>query len=285
MSLRDMSLPQLKTLAVTHGIDNPDGDSRRRATWIASIIKSKKFEEYSAYGKHSRTVKKMVNNNNTQICTLFFCNNSTIVKPFNNNVYDIIDYYKSNPMESVIVPTFIQLWDVNTNSQSGNHAVLYVQDNNKKFLFDPNGVVDDSCGLIYMNPNKYGKYGKEGFTSAEFTAEYKVDTPLEIGVQSTAPFTSLYNTNYISGGGYCMFYVRLALEHLEKHKTLGGDIVSEAKKLSSPVVYNSPSSPFGIPNDLEQMSVSLVHQQLGAGRGKKRSYVKIRSKKIRSKKR
>ena len=280
MSLNSMSLNDLKSLASTHGIISPNGHSGYKKSWIESIIKAKakakakgpKYKQYSAYGKYSNNVEQMVNSNNINICTIFFCNKSTLVEPFNINVYEIISKYNSYPTATIIVPTFIKLWDINSNSEAGNHAVLYVQDNNKKFLFDPNGVVDDTCGLIYMNHIT----GTNGFTSEEFTTNYKVETPLEPGVQTTAPFRLLGKTNYISEGGYCMFYIKQALDYLEKCKSLGMDIVKEAKKLSRPSFYNSQSSPFGVSTDIEKMSVSLVKKQFGAGRNKKYKSKKIK---------
>lgn len=292
MSLNSMSLIDLKSIASTYGIVSPNGHNGYKKSWIDSIIKAKakakanskakakanananapKYKQYSAYGKYSNNVEKMVNNNNIQICTDFFCNKSTLVEPFNINVYDIIYKYNSDPTATIIVPTFIKLWDINSNSEAGNHAVLYVQDNNKKFLFDPNGVIDDTCGLLYMNHIT----GKNGFTSAEFTTNYKVETPLEPGIQTTAPFKLLGKTNYISDGGYCMFYIKQALDYLEKCKSFGMDLVIEAKKLSTPSFYNSQLSPFGISDDIETMSVSLVKKQFGAGRNKKYKSKKIK---------
>jgi len=277
MSLNSMSLIELKSIASTYGIVSTNGHNGYKKSWIDSIInakpkskpksksksktKSTKYKQYSAYGKYSNNVEQMVNRNNIKICTIFFCNKSSLVEPFNINVYDIIYKYNTDPTPTIIVPTFIKLWDINSNTESGNHAVLYVQDNSKKFLFDPNGVVDDTCGLIYMNNIP----GKNGFTSAEFTTKYKVETPLDPGIQTTAPFRLLGNTNYISEGGYCMFYIKQALDYLEKCKSLGMDIVIEAKKLSSPSFYNSPLSPFGVSDEIEKMSVSLVKKQFGEG--------------------
>lgn len=212
-------------------------------------------EEFTAYGDKSNQVKKMVNNNNVGVCTKFYSHRSKLVSSFKTNFFKEYDSYDLS--ETKIIPIFIELYDMNDEVPAGNHAVLLVQDKGTRYLFDPNGVVDGDSRYVYYDSSKDHIYESDALTY-----HFNVNTPLTKGVQQLSPGD--VDTKYISEGGYCMFYVRQALNYLvqEKEKKKSIDLTQLAHKLSQRKFYNSKESPFSIRKKIEKKSVELVNMYL-----------------------
>ena len=169
-----------------------------------------KFEEFSAF-HDPNTVKFMVNNNNVGICTKFFKCDLSHIKEFRLNFFDVVD--NNIDQTQIVVPCFIKLWDNCKKVEGTNHAVIYIKGIGSHFLFDPNGVVDKKAHRYLYYDNRPGK-GQE-YDSKKLSSSLNIETPKTEGIQATAPSVSATRTNYIGGGGYCMFYVRRVLDIFE----------------------------------------------------------------------
>jgi hypothetical protein len=184
--------------------------------------------EFSGYGSQSNTVKKMVNNNDINICTKFFKCDINNIKQFNINFFNVLNIYKKQQNSKYIIPCFIELWDTQENKQGTKHAIILLIENKYRFLFDPNGEVLPCHRYSYYNKNT-----NTIFTSKELFNKYNVETSKGSGIQSTAPGTPSGKTKYIGYGGYCMFYVRQALEILENSIKKNKSIILTGRELSS----------------------------------------------------
>lgn len=212
-------------------------------------------EEFTAYGDKSNNIRRMVNNNNVNVCTKFYSHPSRLVSSFKSNFFEDYDSYDLS--KTKIIPIFIELYDMNDQVPAGNHAVLLVQDNDSRYLYDPNGVVDGDSRYVY-----YDSSTGDTYESDELTKHYEVGTPLTKGVQQLSPGD--IDTKYISEGGYCMFYVRQALNYLvqEKEKKKSIDLTKLAHKLSQRKFYISKQSPFSTRKKIEKKSVELANLYL-----------------------
>jgi len=213
------------------------------------------MSEFTAYGVKSNKIRQMVNNNNVKVCTKFYSDQSKLVSSFKSNFFN--SYNKVDLSKTMIIPIFIELYNIDANVSAGNHAVLVVQDNGIRYLYDPNGVVNDRSKYVYYNKKK-----NEIYDSKTLTEIYKIGTPKTRGVQQMSPGD--LKTKYISEGGYCMFYVRQALNYLvqEKESKNSTDLIELATKLTKKNFYTSKQSPFSINKGIEKDSVKLANLYL-----------------------
>ena len=173
---------------------------------------------------------------------------------------------KNRPL---IIPTFIPLIDRytlnNPNPGLQNHAVLLIKDTNRQlYLFDPNGEANDSHTYHYADAIKdisgnwsiIGDFmGNLNMTSIKLQIYVKnkfglnLIVPNRPGVQSQAPVSQ---TGFIHDGGYCMFYMREALEYL------ANNINNNANMLWNKLIYWENSNVFSLAAKIQQKSVKLV---------------------------
>ena len=116
--------------------------------------------------------------------------------------------------------------------------------------------------LVLFSMTAYGIWLGFGPQSKTLTDHYDIKTPKTKGVQQLSPGD--VNTNYISEGGYCMFYVRQALNYLVKEKESKSttDLTKLANKLSQKKFYTSVQSPFSTSKSIEKKSVELASMYL-----------------------
>jgi hypothetical protein len=244
-------------------------------------------KEFKAYGTYEPTVRKMVNNNNVNTCTIFFNSEVDLVKPFELNFFEALKKYTDQGLTSGIIPCFIDLWDMEANQFATKHAVLLIFDRKQIFLYDPNGGVYDKKIKKYPHtPSRYLYFNSDTgdiYTSVLIEKIYNIKTSKGLGIQSTAPSVCPSDTNYIGDGGYCMFYVRQALdifikEYMKDNKV---NLTNIAKRLSN--IEGEGTDLFTTGTNLEEYSVSLAKAHLAPpnNRGGKRSLrKKKRSKKL-----
>ena len=243
--------------------------------------------EFKAYGTYEPQVRKMVNNNNVNTCATFFDSDEDLVKPFELNFFEALKRYKSQGLTKGIIPCFIDLWDMDANEFATKHAVLLIFDRKQIFLYDPNGGVYDKKIKKYPHtPSRYLYFNsdtKDVYTSGLIEKIYNIKTSKGLGIQSTAPSVCPSDTNYIGDGGYCMFYVRQALdifidEYMNDNKV---NLINIAKQLSN--IEGEGANLFTTGTNLEDYSVSLAETHLAPpnnGGGKRRSLKNNRKKKL-----
>lgn len=214
-----------------------------------------KFNEFSAF-EDPEMVKSMVNNNNVGICTKFFQCDVSSIKQFSLNFFDVVN--NNRDQTQIVVPCFIKLWDNCDSVEGTNHAVIYIKDRGSHFLFDPNGIVDEQSHRYLYYDNRPGKGQK--YDSKKLSTSFNIETPKCEGIQATAPGVPAERTNYIGGGGYCMFYVRRVLDILETclKTNPNANLIKIAKVLSSIKGRKYFSSSRNIGRDSVKMATSRL---------------------------
>lgn len=136
--------------------------------------------------------------------------------------------------EILVIPTNIKLIDQKTNEESC-HSVIIIKDNNKLYLFDPNGYYNNGArdlndwlycigDKIFNNTTEFYNHfnkslKKQGFeinTSRRSNGGHKgiQVIPKYIGNKKLVTFESQEGTRYIGMGGYCMFYNMYAIKYI-----------------------------------------------------------------------
>ena len=211
-----------------------------------------------------KMVEFMVNKNNVGICTKFFKCNLSNIKQFSLNFFDVFNV--PTHKKQTAVPCFIKLWDNCKNIEGTNHAVIYIKDRGKHFLFDPNGVVDEQSHRYLYYDNRPGKGQK--YDSNTLSTSLNIKTPTCEGIQATAPSVPATRTNYIGGGGYCMFYVRRVLDILETclNTNPNANLIKIAEVLSSIEGRKYFSTGRNIGRDSVKMAYSRLSKKSKAGK-------------------
>ena len=209
--------------------------------------------EFTAYISKKMFVKKMINDDDPLLCSKFYSyHSSEIVKPFVEKFLDALN--ECRKFSKAIIPTFISYIDDDDCIDS--HAILLVNHNGIIFLYDPNGVITDKGRFrYYLNGKSY--------ISVNIEKKYNIIMPQKIGIQYYAPCLASNKTKYISFGGYCMFYVWIAIDYIVKryNKNNNINLIKLCKQLANPVFYNGLSTCF--PKRISILSRKIVDLSLG----------------------
>lgn len=157
-----------------------------------------------------------------------------------------IDYVlgKGNPNEGIeIIITNIRLIHQD-NKDISSHSIFVIKDKKVTYFFDPNGY--------YSSESNNWLYNVDGVTfsnTTNFKKQYKLVTPksskkkpipgiqyipIHIDTQKMVEDDDADKTQYIGGGGYCMFYNLFAVIYII-------DKIYEGNSLEN--IYNSISYP------------------------------------------
>lgn len=238
-----------------------------------------KPEEFSKYGKHSETVRKMTDDDDPDLCSKFYTYDSEYVMEFCLDFFELLPQLKDIKNTSVVIPVFIPLINDETNTPEGKHAVLVVKEGSKYFVFDPNGkVIPVTHTYLYYDLKTGKRFGSKelrDFIDAKYGMKFMF--PIGQGVQQLAKIPE--GTGHIDGGGYCMYFTREALEFLVSAKTKDPaiDLVDLARWITIKKNILGKDTPFSC-STIHTKSESIIRDVFGKDTGTRRKTRKNRSK-------
>ena len=210
-------------------------------------------KEFSAYKKYSSLVESMVNQDEPVEQVTYFYESITqdnlvetkrpIVRYF-TDVDQAIYFLQQNECIAVCKIGFSMQADI---VSEDTHAICFVHKKEKYYLYDSNGPVLADSDYKFRYRFQPGMTTKQLITSLYNNFNIKIDyEKYNIGIQAFAP--DKINTSFISGGGYCMFFIYLFARYLVSNwDTI--DIASiihykYKKKLSQKGIFKYTSSEF-----------------------------------------
>lgn len=191
--------------------------------------------EYSRF-TYPEYVKAMVEDDHEAICQRFFRDPCPLVIDYQKDFFSVFDAYKD--AACYIAPCMILQWDQNEEKKV-THSVLLIKENEEYFLYDSGGKISDGDRYLYFHDNviytsrdlrKFLK--KEKGISIRFPKEKGVDWRCDSSI-----------TGYIHGGGYCMFFVREAINYITQKRAWGESLIHSAKQLTKEDIFTLPGGP------------------------------------------
>jgi len=212
-------------------------------------------QEFTAYGAYEELVRCMVDDDEPKEAVRYF--------------YESIDHrVKYNPvlddamrdlvgLQSGIRPTTLLL--KNDIDPESSHAVCLVKCNGNYYFFDPNGIVlpYDSAFPDYYNYWYNQKKLSTGELIHVLEQQYGISFqafPVKKGVQLFAPEN--YPT-FITGGGFCMFYIYWFIEYISKNFNM--------KSITKIITYRYTKANFGefpAPDDVPGKSRLIINTRM-----------------------
>ena len=181
-------------------------------------MNKKIIKEFSKYGKYANIVEEMIENDEEKYVKVFyeFLSNKLSVE-YIDNFWSALNKIKKK--KKCIIATRIEIVNQDhledgcscnqkykicnddTGDKYSSHAVSLFKDNNKIYMFDPNGVfLKTEHTWLYKS-----KDGKRLLDSSDFEKEIKLKLPKYKGVQAYCKVLKV-NQEFIDNAGYCMFY-------------------------------------------------------------------------------
>lgn len=209
----------------------------------------RQFEEYGVY---KEIIEKMVTKDNIKYTRTFYND----LQKYNKKVkiYYEPNFWKAYSLsEDISEPTIfasrILLFDQDTQKKAGYHAVSLICDKNKRYIFDPNGIVTSEHRYLYLCHDNIPRDGRQ------FSKKYLIDVPHKIGIQAIDTGIVI-PPGHINNSGYCMIYMYLGLKSiLQSREKNNKSIVSLAKYLTD-TTYKKLSSLF--PYDIHLKTLDII---------------------------
>ena len=216
-------------------------------------------KEFSAYKKYSSLVESMVNQDEPVEQVTYFYESINLVETkrpivrYFTDVDQAIYFLQRNECIVVCKIGFSMQADI---VSENTHAICFVHKKEKYYLYDSNGPVLADSDYKFNYRFQPGMTTKQLITSLYNNFNIKIDyEKYNIGIQAFAP--DKINTSFISGGGYCMFFIYLFARYLVSNwDTI--DIASiihykYKQKLSQKGIFKYTSSEF------ENITVDIIN--------------------------
>lgn len=176
-------------------------------------------KQYSAYENNAEIVKQMVENDYKPYVDQLY---QTLGVPYIEDVKQAFEVVVSN--QTGIVCTHIKFLnsDIGDTTKEEYHAVCFVRlhSTGPIYFYDPNGAVKNDSVLKFVIDGRF-------MTTNQLVASLKNGRPLVVkfGVSDGIQFFSTSSKSiYISGGGYCMFYIYIFMKEVQEFAKKNRDV-------------------------------------------------------------
>lgn len=182
------------------------------------ITKTNNFsKEFSAFNENSLIVENMVNYDEPYFFVEYFYGINNVI--YSTNFIDAVKTLKI--MKKCMICVHIDVLTIE-NNHTEKHSIMLIKMNKKYYLFDPNGSIDENSSYFYICNNEY-------MTTKHLKLFLFDNFNIHMNCNEKGPqvYCNFLPNEYISEGGYCMFFNFLFAKNLNEDKYTIHELMNE----------------------------------------------------------